>query len=230
MSLFNGKFYDLNVHPIPEGADSITRFAYAAKKYGYSGIAIIDTPVTENDMKNKPENFSIYSGIQIKERPSKLRDKIRNHKDKTDVLIVTGEDEEINRAAVESEGLDILLQPVRFNHVLAKIASDNSVTLGFDIGSIVRYQGDERVRELSIMRKNLKFARKYDLSMVLTNNPYSCYDIRSPREMASMAGLFGMTIEEAVNAMSGAPLSIIRRKSRDYIQEGIEIICGTSLQ
>jgi RNase P/RNase MRP subunit p30 len=42
--------------------------------------------------------------------------------------------------------------------------------------------------------------------------------------MAALASLFGMTEEEAVGAMSAAPLDILRRKSPDYIQEGIEII------
>jgi len=33
-----------------------------------------------------------------------------------------------------------------------------------------------------------------------------------------------MTEHEAVDAMSATPLNILRRKSPDYIQEGIEII------
>ena len=53
-------------------------------------------------------------------------------------MLVRGGEEEINRAAVESEGLDILLQPSEFNNVLAKAASDNSIAIGFNLGLLIR--------------------------------------------------------------------------------------------
>jgi len=223
MSLFDAKFYDFNVHPAPDTHESITKLAFEAKRYGYSGIALIDSAINQETIP-RPENFSIYSGHEISCKPSKFRDEIKKHKEKTAILIARGGDEEFTRAAVATERLDILLQPVRFNHVLAKIAGDNLVTLGFNIGSIIRLRGEARIRELTIMRRNLKYARKYDLQMLLTSNSCSCYDLRSPREMAALAGLFGMTANEAVDAMSDAPLKILKRKKPDYIQEGIEIV------
>lgn len=222
MSLFDAKFYDISIHPMPDSLDSITKLAFEAKRYGYSGIAVINSTINIY-LANKPENFSIYSGVEISCKPSKLRDEIKKHKESKDILIVRGDKEEFTRAAVETEGLDIILQPVKFNHVLAKIASDNSIALGFDMGSVIRMRGEERIRELTVMRTNLKYARKYNLQMILTGNPYCHYDLRSPREMAALACLFGMASKEAVDAMSATPLEILKRKSPDYIQEGIEI-------
>jgi ribonuclease P/MRP protein subunit RPP1 len=221
MSLFDSRFYDLNVHP--ESASSITRLAFEAKRYGYSGIAVINSTIINKNLV-LPDDFSIFRCIEISGRPSRIKEEIKKHKNNSDILIVLGGDEDINRAAVETGGLDILLQPAQFNNVQAKTASDNSIALGFNLGQLIRLRGDGRVRELKIMRKNLKHARKYDLYMVLTCNPHSHYDLRSPREMAALASLFGMRLKEAVNAMSAAPLEILRRKSLDYVQEGIEII------
>ncbi len=220
MSLFNSRFYDLIIHP--EGSGSIARMAFEAQRFGYSGIAVINTQVP--DKETIPPDFSIYSGIEISCKPSRLREEIKKHKNSSDILIVSGGDEEFNRAAVETEGLDILLQPAQFNNVMAKAASDNSVAIGFNMGSIIRLRGDARVQELIKMRKNLKHARKYDVSMILTGNAHSIYDLRSPREMAALSGLFGMTPKEAVDAMSVAPLGILKRKSPEHIQEGVEII------
>ncbi|MCZ7384817.1 MAG: ribonuclease P protein component 3 [Candidatus Methanoperedens sp.] len=219
MSLFNSRFYDFNVH---KDSTSITELAFGAKKYGYCGIAIVNSAITNED--KLPEDFSIYGSVEISGKPSKLREEIKKHKGTDAILTVIGGDEELNRAAVETEGLDILLQPAQFNNVLAKAASDNSVAIGFNLGSLVRLRGEARVRELMIMRENLKHARKYDLRMILTGTARSIYDFRSPREMAAIAGIFGMTKEEAVDAMSAAPLEILRRKNPDYIQEGIEIL------
>ncbi|MFA4935274.1 MAG: RNase P subunit p30 family protein [Candidatus Methanoperedens sp.] len=220
MSLFDSRFYDLYIHP--GNSYPIDRIASEAQRFGYSGIAIINSELSDRDAI--PPDFSIYRGIGISHKPSRLREEIKKHKNSSDILVVPGGDEELNRAAVETEGLDILMQPAQFNNVLAKAASDNSVAIGFDLGALIRLRGEARVRELIIMRTNLKHARKYELSMILTSNARSIYDIRSPREMAALAGLFGMAKEEAVNAMSAVPLAILKRKNPDYIQEGIEII------
>jgi ribonuclease P/MRP protein subunit RPP1 len=216
MSLFDSKFYDFNIHP---DGSSITELALEAKKLGYSGIAVINSIIP--DKEALPENFSIYRYVELSGR--RIREEIKKHKG-SDILTVTGGDESLNRAAVETEGLDILMQPAQFNNVLAKAAFDNSIALGFNLGSIIHLRGDARVRELSIMRATLKHARKYNLPMLLTGNAHSIYDLRAPREMAALAGIFGMTPMEAVEAMSAAPLEILRRKSPEYIQEGVEIL------
>ncbi len=222
MSLFDVEFYDFNVHLIPESQNSLITFASEAKRYGYSGIAVINTKLDK--VENMPLGFSIYRAVEISCKYSKLRDEIKKHRGGAEILIARGGDEEFNRTAVETVGLDILLQPAKFNHVLAKAAYDNSICIGFNLGSLIRLRGEARIRELRTMRMNLKYARKYGLAILLTCTPSSRYDIRSPREMAALAGLFGMMEGEAVMAMSTVPIDILRRKSPNYIQEGIEII------
>ena len=212
-------FYDFNVH---QDSKSVTELAFEAKRCGYCGIAVVNSAITKED--KLPVDFSVFRSIEISGKPSKLREEIKKYKGTEAILIVPGGDEELNRAAVETEGLDILLQPAQFNNVLAKAASDNSVAIGFNVGALIHLRGEARVRELKNMRENLKHARKYGLSMILTGTARSTYDFRSPREMAAIAGLFGMSKEEAVDAMSAAPLEILRRKNPDYIQEGIEIL------
>lgn len=223
MSVFNAKFYEFMVH-LPDEMDSIISLVSAAKEFGYSGIAALNLKKNRTDMNQLPKDFSIYNAIEVSGKASKLRDEIRKYKDTSEILIARGRNEEVARAAVETERLDIILQPVKFNNVLGKIASDNSIALGFNIGSIIHTRGEERVRELRIMRTNLMYARKYDLQMVLTCEPYSMYDFRSPREIAALGSLFGMSLKEAVDGMSTVPLDIIRKKSTGYIQEGVEII------
>jgi ribonuclease P/MRP protein subunit RPP1 len=223
MSLFNKKFYDLMVH-LPDEKDSLALFVSAAKEFGYSGIAVLNMKKNRTDINQMPGDFSICKAIEVSGKTSKLRDEIRKYRDTIDILIARGTNEEITRAAIETERLDIILQPVKFNNVFGKIASDNSIALGFDISAIIHTNGEERVRELRIMRTNLMYARKYDLQMVLTCEPYSPYDFRSPRELAALGNLFGMSPGEAVDAMSAVPLDIMRKKSARHIQEGVEII------
>jgi ribonuclease P/MRP protein subunit RPP1 len=196
--------------------------AAQAKRYGYSGIVVTNPKLNENVIL--PDDFSIYTGVEIQAKSSRIREEIKKHRDSNLILLVRGGEEDINRAAVESEGLDILLQPSEFNNVLAKAASDNSIAIGFNLGLLIRHKGDARVRELKNMRIILKHSRKYKLKMILTSDSSSVYDLRSPREMVSLSSLFGMTPCEAIDAMSETPQSILRRKSPNYIKEGIEFI------
>ncbi|MDP2768055.1 MAG: RNase P subunit p30 family protein [Candidatus Methanoperedens sp.] len=216
MSLFNSAFYDFDIHP---DGSSITELAFEAKRLGYSGIAVTNSTIP--DKEALPENFSIHRCVELSGR--RIREEIKIHKE-TDILIAIGGDETLNRAAVETEGLDILMQPAQFNNVLAKAALDNSIAIGFNLGSLIHFRGEAHVRELLLMKKNLKHARKYHLSMILTSSAHSIYDLRSPRELAALGGLFGMTEEDAFGAMSAAPLTILRRKSPEYVQEGVEIL------
>jgi ribonuclease P/MRP protein subunit RPP1 len=223
MPLFNAKFYDFMAH-LPDEKDSIAHFVSAAKAFGYSGIAAVDLKKDRTDLSKLPEDFSLYSAVEVSGKPSRLRDEIKKNKDTGDIMIARGRDEDVTRAALETERLDILLQPVKFNNVLAKLASDNSIALGFNIGSIIHTRGDDRIMELRIMRTNLKYSRKYELQMILTCEPYSPYDFRSPREVVALGGLFGMRPKEAVDAMSAVPIDIMRKKGAGYIQDGVEII------
>jgi len=217
MSRFGSKFYDFYTHP-----DNTGLMADVGKRYGYSGIAVIGQNANEKTLL--PEDFSIYRGVEIQAKPSRIREEIRKYRGSGHILIVNGGEEDINRAAAETEGLDILLHPLEFNNVLAKAASDNSVSIGFNLGLLIRQRGEARVRELKTMRINLKHSRKYKLQLILTSDAHNIYDLRAPREMVAISSLFGMTEKEAVDAMSAAPLNILRKKSPDYIQEGIEII------
>jgi ribonuclease P/MRP protein subunit RPP1 len=217
MSQFGSKFYDFYTHP-----DNASLMAKDGKKYGYSGIAVVGHNANEKTLLS--EDFSIYRGIEIQAKPSRIREEIKKYRGSDHILIVNGGEEDRNRAAVETEGLDILIHPLEFNNVLAKAASDNSVFIGFNLGLLIRLQGEARVRELKTMRINLKHARKYKLQLILTSDPHSIYELRAPREMVAISSLFGMTEKEAIIAMSDSPLNILRRKSPDYIQEGIEII------
>jgi ribonuclease P/MRP protein subunit RPP1 len=217
MSKFDHKFYDFLTHP-----DSPGQMAAQAKRYGFSGIVVTNSKINEGILL--PDDFSIYKGIEIQAKPSRVREEIKKLKNSNIISIVRGGEEEINRAAVESIGLDILLHPLEFNNVLAKAASDNSIAIGFNLGSLIKLKGDARIRELKYMRINIKHARKYKLEMILTGDPCSIYDLRSPREMVALSSLFGMTQSEAIDAMSTIPMGILRRKSPNYIQEGIEKI------
>ena len=51
--------------------------AKEGKRYGYSGIAVIGHDTNEKTIF--PEDFSIYRGVQIQAKPSRVREEIRKY-------------------------------------------------------------------------------------------------------------------------------------------------------
>ncbi|MEA1906635.1 MAG: RNase P subunit p30 family protein, partial [Euryarchaeota archaeon] len=222
------KFYDFNVHAAPECESTPEELASVASGYGYAGIAITNhTPHPPRAPKTVDHaGTRVYSGIEIvAKNPTHLMQMIRKHRAKVCVLSVHGGREKINRAAVENRDVDVLSHPgEKLNQVLMRFASENLVAIEFDMGSIIRLRGAGRVRVIAEFRHNLRLARKYGAHTILTSNAQSIYDLRAPREMIALAGIFGMTAEEAIAALSAVPEEIIRRGSRNWVMEGVEIV------
>jgi ribonuclease P/MRP protein subunit RPP1 len=227
------KFYDLNVHSRPDGESTIEELTALAKHFGYTGLAI--TNHSNNGvapMAAGTEDFEIFRGIEIvATSPSKLHGLIGKYRKNVDVLIVHGGNEDINRAAVENPNVDILAHPQMgrhsgLNHILAKSASENNVAIEFNLDAIIKGRGGRRVQTLSNFRTNLNIARKYDVPMILTSNASSYFDLRAPREMIAIAGLFGMNKDEASSALSATAAGIIEKKRSKpgFIREGVEVI------
>ncbi|MBW6518775.1 MAG: ribonuclease P protein component 3 [ANME-2 cluster archaeon] len=233
--LKRSRFYDLNVHSLPDCADSPSRLALEANDLGYSGICL--TSFNRNNTLHKHDiphpalkNFEVYTGIEIQvESVSKLTKEVNRLRGNVDFIIIGGGNEDINRAAVENGKVDILAHPTAqgkpLNHVLAKAAADNGVSVDFNMDALIMQRGGSRIKVLAAMRQNLVLARKHGVPMVITSNARSHYDLRTPREMMALAMFFGMTQDEALHSLSIVPQSIIRRNTdRNRIMEGVEVV------
>ena len=233
--LKQSRFYDINIHSLPDCADSPSRLVLEAKDMGYSGICL--TSFNKNNTLHKHDiplparsDFEIYTGIEIQvEKVAKLTKEVSRLRGKVDIITIGGGNEDINRAAVENGKVDILAHPTAhgkpLNHVLAKAAADNGVAVDFNMDALIIQKGGSRIKALAAMRQNLVLARKYGVPMVITSNARSHYDLRSPREMMALAMFFGMTQDEALHALSVVPQGIIRRNTdSNRIMEGVEIV------
>jgi len=56
MSLFDAKFYDFFTNLAP---DSISKLAFEAKRYGYSGIAVLDREINPDEVESRMVSRSI---------------------------------------------------------------------------------------------------------------------------------------------------------------------------
>lgn len=229
------KFYDFCVHAVPDGDNTASELAALAGHLGYSGITLAnhsDKLPQSWPVLSLPEGFEIFKGIElVEENPSKLHGLIGKFRKSVDILIVHGGSETVNRAALENPGVDILNHPAfdkssGLNQVLAKAAAENEVAIGLTLRAFLNSRGSRRIRQLSDLRANLDLARKYEVSLVLSSDAMSCFDLRAPMEALALAEVCGLEEDEAIDAMSTAPEKIISRKRPrpGYIREGVEVL------
>jgi len=209
-------YFDLNVHAYPETDASVEELLSVAKRYGYTGIAIINHDEVVQEQK---ESNAVFYGVEMKANSvSDLKRKIKLHWGKVSLLAVHGGNDKINRAAVENPKVDILAHPCGekgeggLNHVLARYAAENGVAIDFNMNSIIHSRRGERARLLGKMREILKLVRKYNAPMILTTHARSIYDLRAPQEMIALAALFGMNKEEATGALCDIPSGVLEKR------------------
>jgi len=120
-----------------------------------------------------------------------IREKIRSAKGKN--VIFSSDDDELNRKILEKEKINVLLlnqenrkdkmkqRDSGFNHVLAKIAKKNNVTLGINLHEIVENRGKRKAEILARIRQNVKICSKEKLKMkfISAKRQMNPYDIKS---------------------------------------------------
>jgi ribonuclease P/MRP protein subunit RPP1 len=226
-------FFDFHIHGGLE-------VALNAGKLGYRGVVLtvcsrdcINQPETiknlhqsvdeirsANDNESANDNTipSIQIGVEIEARnPEDLKKQVNKFRKKADVILVHGGDLKINRAATEDPRVDILSHPYRarfdsgINHVFAVKASENSVAVELNLKYFLLTRPNHRYRVLTQFRQIMKLHRKYKFPVIITSDAGSAYDLRDPYDVMALAACFGMTQDEAFNALTKTPQEIIQR-------------------
>jgi len=225
-------FYECNLHALPDGSDSASRLALAAKRLGYSGIIITNHTTTGRpfgfDASKLVREIEVAFGIEIVTNNQRtLHAKAASLRDGYDFIAVHGGDEKINRAACEDPNVDLLAHPHEgrsgIGVAAAKAARDNQVAIALDLGPVTRLRGGSRVRWMEVVRRDLNLIEKFDLNLMISTGARSHLDLRSPRDLVALAALLGVERERAVEALA-LPESIIDLNRRRWASVGVEIL------
>jgi len=226
-------FFDFHIHGGPE-------LALDAGNIGYHGVGLtvysrdcINNPETLKNLRksisdlneDKDDHISIQICVEIEAKNQEdLKKQVQKFRKKADVILVHGGDLKINRAATEDPRVDILSHPYRsrfdsgINHVLAVKAAENSVAIEINLKYFLLTRPNHQYRVLNQFRQIMKLHRKYEVPVIITSDTSSFYGLRNPRDIMVLAACFGMTKDEAFNALSKTPQEIIyRNKIRDEV-------------
>ncbi len=239
-------FYDFHIYPDTAiGKDSIEDIARQAERLGLSGIVMADH-IKDGNKDNidailnkipeiRSDNLAIYSGVVIDaDDPNILNKQIRKYRKKVDIIIVSGGNSKINRAAVENPRVDILSHPERgrrdsgLDDVMVKLAAKNSVAIEIDFRKILNTYSKVRSHILNHMRINAQLAKKYGAPMIITSGAHEISEMRAGRELASIGVLIGLELSEGLDCVSVIPSGMLDHSSKvkdgNYIMQGVEIV------
>lgn len=89
-----------------------------------------------------------------------------------------------------------------FNQILAKIANEKDVSIGFSIKSLLTASFAQSLL-IGRIKQNVSLCRKYGLPMVVASFAESPYEMRAPEEVKSIATILGLSTKEIKNSISG---------------------------
>lgn len=219
------------VHAHPDGDSTAARFAYAAARYGYDGVVVRAREADPDyDRLRDAYGVDVVDGVEVvADSPDRASGGIGNYRPKTTLLLVRGGTNALNRFAVEQERVDVLTRPMDddgdFNHVLARAAADNGVRVEFDFGPVLRADGGRRVQALQKLRKLRELVEQYDAPYVVSANPDSHLQLRSPRELAALGDVIGFSTEQVRRGLGEWGRLVERnrhRGSESFIAPGVE--------
>jgi len=221
------------VHAYPDGEATAARHAREAARLGYAGVVVRnhgDTPA-EFDARRIADEFGVdvVEGIEVRtDDRSQAAGLVKRFREETTLVCVHGGSPAINRYAVEDSRVDVLTHPMcgdgDVNHVLARAAAENGVRLEFSLADVLRADGGPRVRAIAGLRKLRELVEAYGAPFVVSADPGSHLDWRSPRDLVAVAELIGFEGETVLDGLREWGRLAARnreRASESFIEPGV---------
>jgi len=234
-------FADLHLRINPKDTQTAQRLIVKAKQLGYQSISIPFTQglqeteaATLKDMCNKTGlDFVLRSDFRPRTQEDLMRF-LRKFRRKFEVICIACDSKEVARQAAKDRRVDLINFPSLdyhkrfFDRAEAELASCSLTGLEVDVKSILVMEGPARVRLLSCLRREVAVALEFHVPVVLSSGGDVENLLRMPRDLASLAYLFGLDEAQALDAISTNPNAIVLRNreklSSRFISPGISVV------
>jgi ribonuclease P/MRP protein subunit RPP1 len=162
----------------------------------------------------------------MKEIVSKVRERVN-------LVVVSGSDYSVNRAACDDSRIDILMHPELgrpdsgLDEPSLEAATQNNVAIGISFREILFNFRKPRAYILNHIAKNLMLCDHFRTPFVVCSCAQSVWGMRNPREFVSLINVLGLDIGKAFASTTSTPQSIVEGNKKtlegDKITEGVEV-------
>jgi RNase P/RNase MRP subunit p30 len=213
------------------------KFVSMAEKLGYSSLCFV------YDYKKNLKRIKEIISLEQKKTKVKLyfglladKKSILKAKRISDFVLVrsVGDDQDIFEKLKPDMVYDLELAASKdamhfrasgLNQVLCKFAAKNKIIVGFSFSSILNAKN--RVMILGRITQNIRFCRKYKVDTCFASFARTSYEMRAWHDLAGFLIILGMHAGKAKSSLKSVLDRIksnLKKKSPEYIREGIEII------
>lgn len=235
------KFYDLFVQSnLSGGESSIEQLIDFAEKLGYSGIAICDTyqgleklSELENKINVISPDIEVYSGVNVISKDvNEMKEIVNKVREKVQIVVVSGGDYSVNRAACDDSRIDILMHPELgrpdsgLDEPCLEAAMANNVAIGISFREILFNFRKPRAYIFNHIARNLMLCNHFRTPTVVCSCAQSVWGMRNPRELVSILNILGLDIGKAFASVSSIPQAIVEENKKTLegakVTEGVE--------
>ncbi len=234
-------FADLHLRISPNDQQNAQRIIEKASNFGYHYISIPFASKLQEDQivalkavcSKAAVDFVLRADFRAR-TPDDLTHFLRKFRRKFEIICILCDSKEVARQAAKDRRVDLINFPSLdyhkrfFDRAEAELACNSLAALEIDVRPLLVLEGPPRVRLLGNLRREMAIAREFHVPIVLSSGIEETRLMRMPRDLASLAYLFGLGEAEALDAVSTAPTAIVERNreklSSRFVAPGITIL------
>ncbi len=209
-----------------------------AESLGLSGICATINWTKQKDFEEFKERISglktridVAVAVELDGKAGRVRDLAKFLRKHVDIISVHGGDSAVNRIAIETPEVDILIHPEfkredsGFDHVMAKLSKKNNVAIEFSFSDLIYTYKKDRASILSKLLENAKLVKKFGSPFVLTSGAFNEWNLRSGSELLSFGRVLGFNDKQIKHSLSDWIIKENRKKlGKGFVMPGVEII------
>ncbi len=235
------KFCDLHLLPDLNKREQIEKLVSKASELDYSLIGVsLPSKVRQDTLQflrksTREHNVDFVTRIDLTPKSSnELLKSLRKFRRKFELTSVYCFSKAVARQAAKDHRVDMITFPSGnpkerfFDPAEARLAAQGVAAFEVDMSLLLKSNGFFRVRLLSCLRREAALAEKFDIPIVISSGAVDCFQLRGPRDIASLAMVFGMNHMSALEAISTTPFAIVERNrgklDPSYVARGIRIV------
>ena len=165
--------------------------------------------------------------LKPKSRNDLLRS-LRRYRNQYEIVAVECSSFPVSRVAVRDRRVDIVYFPKteRSNPFHARLATTCRAALEINMSELI--SSSNSGRSLFGFQRDIETAVEASTTVIGSTMGSKPFDLRSPRDIASILNIIGLPLRDALNAVSAVPLSIVRsnrsRLKEPQLERGVRIL------
>jgi RNase P/RNase MRP subunit p30 len=234
-------YSDLHLRPNLRDSEQTASMLRKATRLGYRLVAIALPPIRDEEQGRWLRETCSEAGLDFATRvdlrpntPDDLVRDLRRLRRSFEIVCVLCQSKNVSRQAAKDRRVDLLNFPLVdfrgrfFDAAEAELASESLASLEVDMEPLITSDPRTRIRLLSSLRREASIAQDFNVPIIVSGGASSERFMRRPIEMATVASLFGLKKNVALDAVSKNAASIVSRNrqklSSSFVAPGIRVL------